>query len=92
MISLETTDKLTFKMEPKAVIHTGLVVHGFGRLPIQITGDFTDIPEKHHEIFMMAMLEAFPQKMVNDKPYKQEKRKSPLELLFNSLGFNINEK
>jgi hypothetical protein len=79
-------------MEPKAVIHTGLVVHGFGRLPIQITGDFTDIPEKHHEIFMMAMLEAFPQKMVNDKPYKQEKRKSPLEFLFNSLGFNINEK
>jgi hypothetical protein len=41
---------------------------------------------------MKAMLEAFPQKMVNDKPYKQEKRKSPLELLFNSLGFNINEK
>ena len=92
MISLETTDKLTFKMEPKAVIHTGLVVHGFGRLPIQITGDFTDIPEEYHEIFMKAMLEAFPQKMVNDKPYKQEKRKSPLELLFNSLGFNINEK
>jgi len=92
MILLENTNNITVNVEPKAVIQTGLMIHGFGRLPIQITGDFTDIPEKHHEIFMMAMLEAFPQKMVNDKPYKQEKRKSPLELLFNSLGFNINEK
>jgi len=92
MFTLETDTIIAVNANPKAVIQTGLMIHGFGRLPIQITGDFTDIPEKNHEIFMMAMLEAFPQKMVNDKPYKQEKRKSPLELLFNSLGFNTNEK
>jgi hypothetical protein len=92
MISLETTDKLTFKMEPKAVIHTGLVVHGFGRLPIQITGDFTDIPEEYHEIFMRAMLAAFPQKEANDAPLKPKEIKSFGKWFFDALFFNTNEK
>jgi hypothetical protein len=92
MISLETTDKLTFKMEPKVVIHTGLVVHGYGRLPIQIIGDFTDIPKEDHNILMMAMMAAFPQKEANDAPSKPKEIKSFGKWFFDALFFNTNEK
>jgi hypothetical protein len=91
MISLETTEKLTFKMQPKAVIDTGLVVHGYGRLPIQIIGDFTDFPKEDHNILMMAMMAAFPQKAANDAPSKpkQSKKKTivkKLKMLIPRIG------
>ena len=92
MISLENTNNITVNVEPKAVIDTGLYIYGFGRLPIKIIGDFTDIPERYHEIFMMAMLEAFPQEEVNVKPTKQKEIKSFGEWFFDALFFNTNKK
>jgi hypothetical protein len=80
MFISESTNNITVNVEPKVAIDTEVVIYGYGRLPIKIIGDFTDIPEKHHEIFMMAMLEAFPQKAAKVKPSK------PKEF------FNTNEK
>jgi hypothetical protein len=88
MISLETTEKLTFKMQPKAVIDTGLVVHGYGRLPIQIIGDFTDFPKEDHNILMMAMMAAFPQKAANAAPLEPKKRKSFMRHICDIFTFN----
>lgn len=85
MISLENTNNITVNVEPKAVIDTGLVISGFGRLPIKIIGDFTDIPEEYHEIFMMAMLEAFPQKEAKVKNSKPKEIKSFREWFFDAL-------
>ena len=85
MISLENTNNITVNVEPKAVIDTGLVISGFGRLPIKIIGDFTDIPEEYHAIFMMAMLEAFPQKEAKVKPSKPKEIKSFGEWFFDAL-------
>ena len=92
MISLENTNNIMVNVEPKAVIQTGLMIHGFGRLPIQITGDFTDIPEKHHEIFMMAMLAAFPQEEEKVKPPKPKEIKSFGERFFDALFFKTRKK
>jgi hypothetical protein len=92
MFSLENTDNITVNVEPKVVIDTGLLIDGFGRLPIKIIGDFTDIPEKHHEIFMMAMLEAFPQKQAKVKPPKPKEIKSFGEWFFDALFFKTKKK
>jgi hypothetical protein len=92
MISLENTNNITVNVEPKAVIHTGLVVHGYGRLPIQIIGDFTDFPKEDHNILMMAMMAAFPQKEANDAPSKPKEIKSFGKWFFDALFFNTNKK
>jgi hypothetical protein len=92
MFISENTNNITVNVEPKAVIQTGLMIHGFGRLPIQITGDFTDIPEEYHEIFMRAMLASFPQKEANDAPLKPKEIKSFGKWFFDALFFNTNEK
>ena len=93
MISLENTNNITANVEPKAVIDTGLVISGFGRLPIKIIGDFTDIPGKHHEIFMMAMLAAFSQEEeVKVKPTKPKEIKLFGEWFFDALFFKTRKK
>ncbi len=92
MISLENTNDITVNVEPKVVIDTGLYIYGFGRLPIKIIGDFTDIPERDHEIFMMAMLEAFPQKEANVKSPKPKEIKSFSEWFFDALFFKTKKK
>ena len=92
MFLLENTNNITVNVEPKVVIDTGLVIYGYGTLPIKIIGDFTDIPKKHHEIFMMAMLGAFPQKAANDAPSKPKEIKSFGEWFFDALFFKTNKK
>jgi hypothetical protein len=92
MFLSENTNNITVNVEPKAVIDTGLVISGFGRLPIKIIGDFTDIPEEYHEIFMMAMLEAFPQKEAKVKPTKPKEIKSFGEWFFDALFFKTKKK
>jgi hypothetical protein len=92
MISLENTNNITVNVEPKAVIHTGLVVHGYGRLPIQIIGDFTDFPKEDHNILMMAMMAAFPQKEANDAPSKPKEIKSFGKWFFDALFFKTRKK
>ena len=91
-IPVKNTNNITVNVEPKAVIDTELVIYGYGRLPIKIIGDFTDIPEKHHEIFMMAMLGAFPQKAAKVKPSKPKEIKSFGEWFFDALFFKTNKK
>jgi hypothetical protein len=85
MFISENTNNITVNVEPKVAIDTEVVIYGYGRLPIKIIGDFTDIPEKHHEIFMMGMLEAFPQKAAKVKPSKPREIKSFGEWFFNAL-------
>ena len=92
MFLSENTNNITVNVEPKVVIDTGLVISGFGRLPIKIIGDFTDIPEKHHEIFMMAMLAAFPQEEEKVKPPKPKEIKSFGERFFDALFFKTRKK
>ena len=83
---------ITVNVEPKVVIDTGLLIDGFGRLPIKIIGDFTDIPERYHEIFMMAMLEVFPQEQAKVKPSKPKETKSFGEWFFDALFFKTKKK
>jgi hypothetical protein len=83
---------ITVNVEPKVVIDTGLLIDGFGRLPIKIIGDFTDIPERYHEIFMMAMMEVFPQKEAKVKPSKPKETKSFGEWFFDALFFKTKKK
>jgi hypothetical protein len=85
MFLSENTNNIRVNVEPKVVIDTGMVIYGYGRLPIKIIGDFTDISEKHHEIFMMAMLEAFPQKAAKVKSSKPKQIKSFGEWFFDAL-------
>jgi hypothetical protein len=92
MFISENTNNITVNVEPKAVIDTGLVISGFGRLPIKIIGDFTDIPEEYHEIFMRAMLAAFPQKEANDAPSKPKEIKSFGKWFFDALFFKTRKK
>jgi hypothetical protein len=93
MFLSENTNNITVNVEPKAVIDTGLVISGFGRLPIKITGDFTDIPEEYHEIFMLAMLAAFSQEEeVKVKPTKPKQIKSFGEWFFDALFFKTKKK
>ncbi len=92
MFISESTNNITVNSEPKASIDTELVIYGYGRLPIKIIGDFTDIPEKHHEIFITAMYTEFLQKSVKVKSSKPKEIKSFGEWFFDALFFNTNEK
>ncbi len=83
---------IAVNVEPKVVIDTGLLIDGFGRLPIKIIGDFTNIPERYHEIFMMAMLEVFPQEEAKVKPSKPKETKSFGEWFFDALFFKTKKK
>jgi hypothetical protein len=92
MFISENTNNITVNVEPKAVIDTELLIYGYGRLPIKIIGDFTDIPEKHHEIFITAMYTEFLQKAVKVKPSKPREIKSFGEWFFDALFFKTNKK
>jgi hypothetical protein len=92
MFISESTNNITVNVEPKASIDTELVIYGYGRLPIKIIGDFTDIPEKHHEIFMMAMMTEFLQNPVKVKPSKPKQIKSFGEWFFDALFFKTKKK
>jgi hypothetical protein len=55
MTAFINTSNLTVKSEPKAVIKSRIRIHGVGTLPVEIIGDFTEIPAEHHELFLRAM-------------------------------------
>ena len=47
--------ELSVKSEPKVIIRKDIEIVGIGILPGHTEYDFTDIPEKHHEIFLQAI-------------------------------------
>ena len=59
MIISGTTKQFVANIEPKVVIETDMEIVGYGTLPIEIIGDFTNIPEQHHENFMRAMMSRY---------------------------------
>lgn len=92
MIDFETKP-IEVMTEPKAVIKTNIQIHSYGTLPVEIIGDFTNVPKQHHEIFMMAMLAAYtPQRETKAKPSIEKDDKSFLRRLFDSITFNTKEK
>ena len=87
------TEHIEVMAEPKAVIKTNIQIHSYGTLPIEIIGDFTNVPKQHHEIFMMAMMATYsPIGETKAKPSAKKDDKSFLRWLFDSLTFNTKEK
>ena len=51
---------LTMKGSSKAIIKTSIKIVGTNSvLPIEIVGDFKDIPENLHQIYMQSMLASY---------------------------------
>lgn len=99
MIDITNKQKLTVATEPKAVIQGNLEICGYGTLPVEIIGDFTNVPKQRHELFMMLMLQLYaPPKRsgVEINPSKETKPskddRSFLRRLFDSITFNTKEK
>ena len=61
MINLTDTKKITVNAKPQVVIQSTVRIHGLGTLPVEIIGDFTNIPEQYHELFIQGMLAAYSQ-------------------------------
>lgn len=56
MIDLDTKQQLTFNSGTKVIIKTSLEICGSNtELPIQIIGDFKDIPHSEHEIYLQLL-------------------------------------
>ncbi len=52
--------KLTMKGSSKAIIKSSIKIVGTNSvLPIEIVGDFKDIPENLHQIYMQSMLASY---------------------------------
>ena len=71
MIDLIDPKKITVNAKPQVVIQSTVRIHGLGTLPVEIIGDFTNIPEQYHELFKAGMLAAY-------SPSKEEKPKAPI--------------
>lgn len=71
MIDLTDPKKITVNAKPQVVIQSSVRIHGLGTLPVEIIGDFTNIPEQYHELFVAGMLAAY-------SPSKEEKPKAPI--------------
>ena len=93
MINVIDPKKITVNAKPQVVIQSSVRIHGLGTLPVEIIGDFTNVPEQYHELFVAGMLVAY-------SPSKEEKPKAPIEKndksflrwLFDSINFNSKEK
>jgi hypothetical protein len=69
---------LTMKGSSKAIIKTSIKIAGTNSiLPIEIVGEFKDIPENLHQIYMQSMLASYGSVNVydNTKPEKPEPNK-----------------
>ena len=85
MIELADTKKITVNAKPQVVIQSSVRIHGLGTLPVEIIGDFTDIPEQYHELFIQGMLVAYNQE--SKAPIEKDDR-SFLRWLFDTITFN----
>jgi hypothetical protein len=74
---------------PKWLFNPAVRIHGLGTLPVEIIGDFTNIPEQYHELFIQGMLAAYSQEP--KAPIEKDDR-SFLRWLFDSITFNTKEK
>jgi hypothetical protein len=61
MINVTDNKKITVNAKPQVVIQSTVRIDGFGTLPVEIVGDFTNIPEQYHELFIQGMLAAYSQ-------------------------------
>lgn len=89
MINVTDTKKITVNAKPQVVIQSSVRIHGLGTLPVEIIGDFTNIPEQYHELFIRGMLVAYTQEP--KVPIEKDDR-SFLRWLFDSITFNTQEK
>ena len=83
------TKKITVNAKPQVVIQSTVRIDGLGTLPVEIIGDFTNIPEQYHELFIQGMLVAY-----NPEPKApiEKDDRSFLRWLFDSITFNTKEK
>jgi hypothetical protein len=83
------TKKIMVNTKPQVVIQSKVRIHGLGTLPVEIIGDFTNIPEQYHELFIQGMLVAY-----NPEPKApiEKDDRSFLRWLFDSITFNTKEK
>ena len=89
MINVTDNKKITVNAKPQVVIQSTVRIDGFGTLPVEIVGDFTNIPEQYHELFIQGMLAAYSQEP--KAPIEKDDR-SFLRWLFDSITFNTKEK
>ena len=89
MIELADNKKITVNAKPQVVIQSTVRIDGLGTLPVEIVGDFTNIPEQYHELFIQGMLVAY-----NTEPKApiEKDDRSFLRWLFDSITFNTKEK
>jgi hypothetical protein len=74
---------LTMKGSSKAIIKTSIKIAGTNSiLPIEIVGEFKDIPENLHQIYMQSMLASYGSVNVynNTEPMTIKERKSEWRL------------
>jgi len=89
MIELADTKNITVNAKPQVVIQSTVRIDGFGTLPVEIIGDFTNIPEQYHELFIQGMLVAYSQE---PKASIEKDDRSFLRWLFDTITFNTKEK
>jgi hypothetical protein len=89
MIELADNKKITVNAKPQVVIQSSVRIHGLGTLPVEIIGDFTNIPEQYHELFIQGMLVSYNQEP--KAPIEKDDR-SFLRWLFDTITFNTKEK
>jgi hypothetical protein len=65
------TKKITVDVKPQVVIQSSVRIDGLGTLPVEIIGDFTNIPQQYHELFIRGMLAAY-------SPLEETKPKSAI--------------
>ena len=89
MIELADNKKIMVNAKPQVVIQSTVRIDGLGTLPVEIVGDFTNIPEQYHELFIQGMLVAY-----NTEPKApiEKDDRSFLRWLFDSITFNTKEK
>jgi hypothetical protein len=76
-------EHLTMKGSSKAIIKTSIKIAGTNSiLPIEIVGEFKDIPENLHQIYMQSMLASYGSVNVhnNTEPMTIKEKKSEWRL------------
>ena len=89
MINVTDNKKITVNAKPQVVIQSTVRIDGFGTLPVEIVGDFTNIPEQYHELFIQGMLAAYSQE---PKASIEKDDRSFLRWLVDTITFNTKEK
>ncbi len=94
--------KLTMKGSSKAIIKSSIKIAGTNSvLPIEIVGDFKDIPENLHQIYMQSMLASYGSVNVYnntnaEEPYpmtiKEKQREWRLNRIVDIIGKAIKRK